>query len=355
MTTMAVTHPGFPRLPGVDAEVVRQLMRYGVVGALGTAVSTLLYLVFRIWWDAVPANLAALVLSTVLSTEVNRRFTFERCRRRPGPRVPAERRHGRVLRRLRLGRPAPARAGRGRADGAAGVARRRGRERRRGAGPVRTAAQLGVRRAGRARAAGVRHSGGVIRLRRLLVLLAALAGLLLATAGACDTGAAPAAPPATVAPTAESPDDSDDSDDSTADDSGDDEDGDGSGAEEPESEGPDDGAILRAGEHRREPLTGRAPGPPRGRDHDGAGTPETPRESVRSGPRMSRSGSAAERPRTSHSRANLYRLARNPRAAGRPRSTVPGRRASPPLREDRRRCSFAFACRAPPLRCSVAC
>lgn len=73
MTTMAVTHPVFPR---VDAEVVRQLMRYGVVGALGTVVSTLLYLVFRIWWDAVPANLAALVLSTVLSTEVNRRFTF---------------------------------------------------------------------------------------------------------------------------------------------------------------------------------------------------------------------------------------------------------------------------------------
>ena len=32
---------------------------------------------FRIWWDAVPANLAALVLSTVLSTEVNRRFTFD--------------------------------------------------------------------------------------------------------------------------------------------------------------------------------------------------------------------------------------------------------------------------------------
>jgi len=77
VTTMAVTHPGFPRFPRVDAEAVRQLMRYGVVGALGTAVSTLLYLVFRVWWDAVPANLAALVLSTVLSTEVNRRFTFD--------------------------------------------------------------------------------------------------------------------------------------------------------------------------------------------------------------------------------------------------------------------------------------
>jgi len=84
----------------------------------------------------------------------------------------------------------------------------------------------------------------VIRFRRLLVLLAAFAGLLLATAGACDTGAAPSAPPATVAPTAESPDDSDDS---TADDSGDDEDDVGSGAEEPESEGPDDGAPSGRG------------------------------------------------------------------------------------------------------------
>ncbi len=77
MTTMAVTHPGFPRLPRVDAGVVRQLVRYGVVGALGTAASAVLYVVFRTWWDAVPANLAALVLSTALSTELNRRFTFD--------------------------------------------------------------------------------------------------------------------------------------------------------------------------------------------------------------------------------------------------------------------------------------
>jgi putative flippase GtrA len=76
MTTMAVGRPRFPQLPRVDAEVVRQLVRYVMVGALGTAVSALLYLVFRTWWDAVPANLAALVLSTLLSTEANRRFTF---------------------------------------------------------------------------------------------------------------------------------------------------------------------------------------------------------------------------------------------------------------------------------------
>ena len=75
MTTMVLA-PAFPRLPRVDGGVVRQLVRYGVVGVLGTAVSALLYLLFRVWWDAVPANLVALVLSTVASTEANRRFTF---------------------------------------------------------------------------------------------------------------------------------------------------------------------------------------------------------------------------------------------------------------------------------------
>src|SRR5690242_1904831 len=65
-----------PRLTWFSPTLVRQLLRYAVVGCLGTALTALLYLVFRIWWDAVPANLAALALSTVVSTEVNRRFTF---------------------------------------------------------------------------------------------------------------------------------------------------------------------------------------------------------------------------------------------------------------------------------------
>jgi putative flippase GtrA len=51
-------------------------LRYAVVGCLGTVVSAVLYLVLRTWWDAVPANLAAIALSTVASTEGNRRFTF---------------------------------------------------------------------------------------------------------------------------------------------------------------------------------------------------------------------------------------------------------------------------------------
>jgi putative flippase GtrA len=76
VTTLALSQPAFPRLPRVDRELARQLLRYILVGGLGTVLSALLYLLFRTWWDAVPANLAALVLSTVASTEANRRFTF---------------------------------------------------------------------------------------------------------------------------------------------------------------------------------------------------------------------------------------------------------------------------------------
>ena len=56
--------------------LTHQLLRFAVVGCLGTALSTVLYVVLRTWWDAVPANLAAIALSTAVSTEINRRFTF---------------------------------------------------------------------------------------------------------------------------------------------------------------------------------------------------------------------------------------------------------------------------------------
>lgn len=57
--------------------VVAQLARYTMVGGLGTAVNASLYLLFRLVLDAIPANLVALLLSTAVSTELNRRFTFE--------------------------------------------------------------------------------------------------------------------------------------------------------------------------------------------------------------------------------------------------------------------------------------
>jgi putative flippase GtrA len=53
-----------------------QLARYAAVGALGTGANAVFFLVLRLWWEALPANLVALVLSTLLSTEINRRFTF---------------------------------------------------------------------------------------------------------------------------------------------------------------------------------------------------------------------------------------------------------------------------------------
>ncbi|MDN5859068.1 MAG: GtrA family protein, partial [Pseudonocardia sp.] len=56
--------------------LVLQAARYALVGGLGTGVNALIYLVLRTWIDPVPANLVAVVLSTIASTEANRRFTF---------------------------------------------------------------------------------------------------------------------------------------------------------------------------------------------------------------------------------------------------------------------------------------
>lgn len=53
-----------------------QLARYVVAGGVGTLVNALVYITLRNWWELLPANLAALVISTLVSTEVNRRFTF---------------------------------------------------------------------------------------------------------------------------------------------------------------------------------------------------------------------------------------------------------------------------------------
>lgn len=65
-----------------------QLSRYVVAGAVGTGVNALTYLLLRTGWDdPLAANLVALIVSTLVSTEVNRRFTFE------GADGPAWRRH----------------------------------------------------------------------------------------------------------------------------------------------------------------------------------------------------------------------------------------------------------------------
>ena len=76
MTTTALSPVTALSSPPVDRPFTGQVLRYVLVGGLGTVLTALLYLLLRVWWDAVPANLAALVLSTMATTEVNRRFTF---------------------------------------------------------------------------------------------------------------------------------------------------------------------------------------------------------------------------------------------------------------------------------------
>ena len=53
-----------------------QLGRYALVGGVGTGLNVVLFLVARTWLSAVPANVVAIVLTTLVTTEANRRFTF---------------------------------------------------------------------------------------------------------------------------------------------------------------------------------------------------------------------------------------------------------------------------------------
>jgi putative flippase GtrA len=54
-----------------------QVVRYMMVGGLGTAVNAVAFLFLRTaGLEAVPAGLVALLVSTAVSTEANRRFTF---------------------------------------------------------------------------------------------------------------------------------------------------------------------------------------------------------------------------------------------------------------------------------------
>jgi putative flippase GtrA len=59
-----------------DTGLVWQLLSFGTIGILSTAVTLLLYAFFRPSMDPLVANLLALVITTMLNTEANRRFTF---------------------------------------------------------------------------------------------------------------------------------------------------------------------------------------------------------------------------------------------------------------------------------------
>ncbi|HUR08022.1 MAG TPA: bifunctional glycosyltransferase family 2/GtrA family protein [Nonomuraea sp.] len=80
--------PGLPRRPAPnpvhpDAVLAKdggallwQVLSFGVIGVLSTVAHLGLYALLRMWLPVLTANLAALILTTGLNTEANRRFTF---------------------------------------------------------------------------------------------------------------------------------------------------------------------------------------------------------------------------------------------------------------------------------------
>jgi putative flippase GtrA len=59
-----------------DTGLVWQLLSFGVIGVLSTVATLLLFAFFRPSMHPLAANLLALVITTMLNTEANRRFTF---------------------------------------------------------------------------------------------------------------------------------------------------------------------------------------------------------------------------------------------------------------------------------------
>ncbi|MCP2168376.1 GtrA-like protein [Goodfellowiella coeruleoviolacea] len=59
-----------------DTGLLWQLLSFGVIGALSTVATLVLYAVLRTWCGPLLANLLALTATTLLNTEANRRFTF---------------------------------------------------------------------------------------------------------------------------------------------------------------------------------------------------------------------------------------------------------------------------------------
>ncbi|QCB97077.1 GtrA family protein [Arthrobacter sp. PAMC25564] len=67
----AVRRSGIFRYP-----VVRQLVRFTGVGIVCTVTSLALYTLFRPWIGSQPANAAALIITSLMNTALNRRLTF---------------------------------------------------------------------------------------------------------------------------------------------------------------------------------------------------------------------------------------------------------------------------------------
>lgn len=64
------------RVAGISTVLLGQLVRFGIVGIASTIAFALLFLLLRPAMGAQAANLSALLITAVLNTAVNRRFTF---------------------------------------------------------------------------------------------------------------------------------------------------------------------------------------------------------------------------------------------------------------------------------------
>ncbi|GII95080.1 bifunctional glycosyltransferase family 2/GtrA family protein [Sinosporangium siamense] len=71
-------HPDARTGNGNRVERIWQVLLFCAVGAVSTVAHGLLYMMLREWWPVMGANLAALILCTLLNTEANRRLTFRR-------------------------------------------------------------------------------------------------------------------------------------------------------------------------------------------------------------------------------------------------------------------------------------
>lgn len=86
--TGAARVPGLPRRPEPkaihpdavlserDSALLWQIISFCVIGGLSTVATLALYALLRAWWPPLAANLGALIVTTMLNTEANRRFTF---------------------------------------------------------------------------------------------------------------------------------------------------------------------------------------------------------------------------------------------------------------------------------------
>ncbi len=159
--TISLTVPAIGKFSTCAAHLRRHptvvlLGRYALVGGLGTGLNVALFLIARLWLSAVPANVVAIVLCTLLTTEANRRFTFhvrrgDRWRtvmQNVGTMVFYAFYGSAVLLLLSAVVDRP--------TALMGVGRRHRGERARRAGPLQPDAALGVRTRG-ARAAGAHH------------------------------------------------------------------------------------------------------------------------------------------------------------------------------------------------------